>query len=75
MANDSRVQYVEPKIAIPQGNRFPLIVNANRIGFGGVLDFKGLNLPAGVTIESFGMSADQNTAQVILAFRKPVADF
>ena len=61
------VQYVEPKIAIPQGNRFPLIVNANRIGFGGVLDFKGLNLPAGVTIESFGMAADQGTAQVILA--------
>ena len=61
------VQYVEPKVAIPQGNRFPLIINANRIAFGGVLDFKGLNLPTGVTIESFGMAADQGVAQVILA--------
>ena len=61
------VQYVEPKIAIPQGNRFPLIVNANRIAFGGHLDFKGLDLPAGVTVESFGMAPDQGVAQVILA--------
>ena len=60
------VQYVEPKIAIPQGNRFPLVVNANRIAFGGDLAFKGLDLPAGVTIESFGMSADQSLAQLIL---------
>lgn len=61
------VQYVEPKIAIPQGNRFPLLVNANRVAFGGPLDFKGLDLPAGVTVESFGMAADQGVAQVILA--------
>ena len=61
------VQYVEPKIAVPQGNRFPLLVNANRVGFGGALDFKGLDLPAGLTVESFGMSADQGVAQVILA--------
>ena len=61
------VQYVEPKVAIPQGNRFPLLINANRVAFGGVLDFKGLDLPAGVTVESFGMAADQGVAQVILA--------
>lgn len=61
------VQYVEPKVAIPQGNRFPLLINANRVAFGGPLDFKGLDLPAGVTIESFGMSADQGGAQLILA--------
>jgi hypothetical protein len=61
------VQYVEPKVAIPQGNRFPLLINANRVAFGGPLDFKGLNLPSGVTVESFGMAADQGIAQVILA--------
>lgn len=61
------VQYVEPKVAIPQGNRFPMLINANRVAFGGALDFKGIDLPAGVTIESFGMSADQNVAQLILA--------
>lgn len=60
------VQYVEPKIAIPQGNRFPLIINANRVGFGGPLEFKGLNLPEGVAIESFGMAPDLGLAQVIL---------
>ena len=61
------VQYVEPKVAVPQGNRFPLLINANRVAFGGHLDFKGLNLPDGVTVESFGMATDQGLAQVILA--------
>jgi len=61
------VQYVEPHIAIPQGNRFPLLINASRQNFGGPLVFKGLDLPPGVVVESFGMSADQNVAQVILA--------
>lgn len=61
------VQYVEPLIAIPQGNRFPLLINANRQNFGGPLAFQGLNLPPGVVVESFGMSADQNVAQLILA--------
>ncbi|MBS0204044.1 MAG: PPC domain-containing protein [Planctomycetes bacterium] len=60
------VQYVEPHMAIPQGNRFPLLINANRQNFGGVLAFRGENLPPGVVVESFGMSADQNIAQVIL---------
>lgn len=60
------VQYVEPHIAIAQGNRYPLLINANRQNFGGPLAFKGDNLPPGVTVESFGMSADQNVAQVIL---------
>lgn len=61
------VQYVEPHMAIPQGNRFPLLINASRQNFGGILAFKGDNLPPGVVVESFGMSADQNVAQVILA--------
>lgn len=60
------VQYVEPHLAIPQGNRFPLLINANRQNFGGVLAFKGEGLPPGVVVESFGMSADQNVAQLIL---------
>jgi hypothetical protein len=60
------VQYVEPHMAIPQGNRFPLLINASRQNFGGPLVFKGENLPPGVVIESIGMSADQNIAQVIL---------
>src|SRR5262249_17457728 len=60
-------QYVEPHLAIPQGNRYPLLVNAQRQDFGGPLAFRADNLPPGVVVESFGMSADQNVAQVILA--------
>jgi len=60
-------QYVEPVISIPQGNRIAVLVNANRQGFGGPLKFIGANLPAGVTVESFGMAADQGVAQVIFA--------
>lgn len=60
-------QYVEPHVAIPQGNRFALLINANRQGFGGELAFSGLDLPAGVTVESFGMAADQGVSQVILS--------
>lgn len=61
------VQYVEPKMAIPQGNRVPLLISATRRDLGGAIEFLGENLPAGVTIESFGMAANQNVAQLILA--------
>lgn len=61
------VQYVEPKMAVPQGNRIPLLISATRRDVGGVIEFLGENLPAGVTVESFGMAANQNVAQVILA--------
>lgn len=59
-------QYVEPKIAVPQGNRIPLLLTASRSNFGGPLEFLGENLPAGITIEHAGMRADENVTQVLL---------
>jgi hypothetical protein len=60
------VQYVEPKLAVPQGNRFPVLINASRRDFGGPLEFLGENLPAGVTIESYALAPDLAVAQVLL---------
>lgn len=59
-------QYVEPKIAVPQGNRIPLLINASRKDFGGPLDLLGENLPPGITLEHSGMRADESTTQVLL---------
>lgn len=59
-------QYVEPKIAVPQGNRIPLLITASRKDFGGPLDFLGENLPPGITIEHAGMRADESVTQVLL---------
>lgn len=60
------VQYVEPRMAIPQGNRIPLLVTATRRDFGGPLEFAGENLPPGVSIESFALAPGQAVAQVLL---------
>lgn len=59
------VQYVQPIVAIPKGNRVPLLISAARRDFGGPLAFRGEDLPEGVTIESFDLAADQNVAQVL----------
>ncbi|HUQ71521.1 MAG TPA: PPC domain-containing protein, partial [Planctomycetaceae bacterium] len=60
------VQYREPKIVVPQGNRFPVLINTTRRDFGGPIEFLGENLPAGVTIESIALVPDQSVAQVLL---------
>jgi len=54
------VQYVEPKLNVPQGNRFPVLITATRRDFGGPLEFVGENLPPGVTVEAVALAADQN---------------
>jgi hypothetical protein len=66
LAINEYVQYREPKLVVPQGNRFPVLINTTRRDFGGPIAFVGENLPAGVTIESVTLAADQNTAQVML---------
>ncbi len=65
-------QYVETKMAIPQGNRIPLLINAARKDFGGPLELLGENLPPGVTIEHVGIRADESVMQVLL-FAAPEA--
>lgn len=66
LAVNEYVQYREPKLVIPQGGRFPVLINTTRRDFGGPIEFSGENLPPGVTIESVALAADQNTAQVML---------
>lgn len=44
-------RYVQPKIVIPQGGGCGVVVNVARQDFGGPIDFAGIDLPAGVTME------------------------
>lgn len=60
------VQYQEPKLVVPQGNRCPVLIAATRRDFGGPLEFHGENLPPGVTLEAFALAPDQAVAQVLL---------
>ncbi len=44
-------RYVQPRIVIPQGGGCGVVVNVARQDFGGPIDFAGVDLPAGVTME------------------------
>lgn len=59
-------RYVETRLVVPQGGRLPMLIATTRRDFGGPVDFVGENLPAGVTIESATLSADQAVAQVLI---------
>lgn len=59
------VQYVQPTASVPKGNRFALMVNASRVDFGGPLALKGVDLPAGVTLECLGMQPGMSTVPVL----------
>jgi hypothetical protein len=59
------VQYVQPVVAIPKGNHFPLVLSAARYDFGGPLAIRGENLPAGVTIEHAPIPANASIVPLI----------
>ena len=60
------VQYVQPVIAIPKGNRVGLVLSAQRIDFGGPLTLKGVDLPEGVTLEPASpIAANQSVVSVL----------
>ena len=59
------VQYVQPTVSVPKGNRFGLVLTASRADFGGPLTIRGENLPAGITLETPGMTAGQSVVPVI----------
>jgi hypothetical protein len=52
-------------IAVPQGNRFAVLVTAERSEFGGELQLSNENLPAGVTMHSMPMSASLTVMPVV----------
>jgi len=59
------VQYVQPTVAVPKGNRFGVVLTASRVDFGGPLALRAENLPPGITMETPGMTAGQSVVPVI----------
>jgi hypothetical protein len=59
------VQYVQPTVSVPKGNRFAVVLSAARYDFGGPLAIRGENLPAGVTVECPGMPANSGIVPVM----------
>lgn len=59
------VQYVQPTVSVPKGNRFAVVLSAARYDFGGPLAIRGENLPPGVTIECPGMPANASVVPVM----------
>lgn len=59
------VQFNAPVVAIPRGNRYPLMINVARADFGGLVKLRGEGLPAGVTLESPGAHPSLGNAPVV----------
>lgn len=59
------VQYVQPTVSVPRGGRTAVVLSASRRDFGGPLQIRGENLPAGITIESPGAAANSSVIPVI----------
>ncbi|HXT60874.1 MAG TPA: PPC domain-containing protein [Pirellulales bacterium] len=66
MGLPERQQYVDVTVDVPQGNRTAFLVSANRRDFGGDLTLEMKDLPAGVTLETVPMAANQTTVPVLL---------
>jgi len=65
LSTNEFVQYVQPTVSVPKGNRFALVLSAARYDFGGPLAIRGENLPAGVTVECPGMPANSSVVPVM----------
>ena len=65
LSTNEFVQYVQPTVSVPKGNRFALVLSAARYDFGGPIAIRGENLPAGVTIECPGMPANASVVPVM----------
>ena len=65
LATNEFVQYVQPVVAIPKGNRFGMVLSAARYDFGGPLAIRGENLPAGVTIEYAPIPANASVVPIM----------
>ncbi|NUQ63424.1 MAG: PPC domain-containing protein [Pirellulales bacterium] len=62
-----RQQFVDITAPVPQGNRLALLVSAQREDFGGDLALEIKDLPAGISMETVPITADQTTVPVLLA--------
>ncbi len=60
-----RQQYVDVTTSVPRGNRMALLVSAARADFGGDLAIDVRDLPAGVSVETVPMAANQSIVPVV----------
>jgi len=67
------VQYVQPVVAIPKGNQVGLVLSAQRVDFGGPLALKGIDLPAGVTLEPASVMPANSAVMPVLFRATPEA--
>jgi len=65
MGLPERSQFVDVTIDVPQGNRTAILVSASRADFGGDLTIDVKDMPAGVTLETDKMPANQTTVPVL----------
>lgn len=65
LSTNEFVQYVQPTVDVPKGGRTAVVLSASRRDFGGPLQIRGENLPAGITIECPGMPANASVVPVI----------
>ncbi len=60
-----KVQYQDVTMSVPQGNRGALMVNAQRINFGGDLQLDVRDLPKGMKVESLPVTANTTSVPVL----------
>jgi hypothetical protein len=61
-----RQQFIDVTAPVPQGNRVAVLVSAQREDLGGDVALEIKDLPAGITLETVPMTADQTTVPVLL---------
>jgi len=62
-----RVQFVDIVAPLARGNRFALMINAQRADFGGELQLDFQGLPPGVTVETIPMAANRGDVPVVFS--------
>ncbi|TVS16320.1 MAG: peptidase [Planctomycetaceae bacterium] len=65
MTLPERTQYIPTTLAVPQGNRMALMVNATRNNWGGDIDVSFENLPEGMTAEPVPMTSNLTSIPVL----------
>lgn len=65
MGLPERSQFVDITVDVPQGNRTAILVSASRVDFGGDLAVDIKDMPAGVTMQTDKMPANQTIAPVL----------
>lgn len=58
-------QYIQPVMAVPRGNRCGVLLNIGRYDFGGPLEIRAENLPAGIRMEAPPVAANLAIVPVI----------